>query len=103
MNHPESKFDLATLLKWSARGQGWAFREYPPQFKRLAGGAELVVVVPTLWRPRCGPRKRPEHTEVVDLARVRAMRTAARLRIPARDAVAIGTNGSADLFEDMQA
>lgn len=48
--HPESTESLDELLRWAARGKGWAFREYPPQFKTLAGGCQLVVIVPVLWR-----------------------------------------------------
>jgi hypothetical protein len=54
--HNESDATLDELLRWAARGKGWAFREYPPQRKTLAGGCELIVVVPVLWRGRITPR-----------------------------------------------
>ena len=47
------------LLALAQKSQGWAFREYPPQYARLTGGCVLVVVPPWLWRPRVGPRPLP--------------------------------------------
>lgn len=74
--HPETTADLATLLRWAKRGRGWAFRERPPQFKRLAGGCVLVVVVPTLWRGVIRPRQKPE-CPPIDFAKAKARRVLA--------------------------
>jgi len=95
---PESTADLATLLKWARRSQGWPLRDYPPQFKRLASGCELIVIVPTLWRPRVGPRRR-RGGRLVDLAGVRLRRAlaAAKCKPCALD------RETGDLFEGMQA
>jgi len=51
--------ELETLLSIAQRTQGWNFREWPPQHARLAGGCELIVMPPWLWRRRIGvPRPR---------------------------------------------
>lgn len=74
--HPETTADLATLLRWAKRGQGWAFREFGPQFKRLSGECTLIVVVPCLWRGVIRPRQKPE-CPPIDFAKAKARRVLA--------------------------
>lgn len=74
--HPETTADLATLLQWAQRGRGWAFREHPPQFKRLSGDCTLIVVVPCLWRGVIRPRQKPQ-CPPIDFAKAKARRVVA--------------------------
>lgn len=59
MNIEESSFTVDELVRLAQKSPGWNMRELPPQRKTLAGGCELVMLPPTLWRPRArGPLPR---------------------------------------------
>jgi len=59
---------IESIIALAQKNQGWNFREYPPQRAILAGGCELIVLVPTLWRGyRCTPRRGP--AQIVKLLR----------------------------------
>jgi hypothetical protein len=58
--------DLENLLALAEKTQGWNFREYPPQYAKLIGGCELIVIPPWLWRRRCGIA-RPQQSTLIRL------------------------------------